>query len=192
MTVVWPRTGSCVVYWAQNAHRGVDNEALNAAIALGDDLGVGVVVYVAVHTGLPHATERSYSFLIDGLRDMAGSLRYRGIRLVARIEKPEIGVPRFIHEIDAAALVTDRSALQFGRALRALVTDRVEIPCFEVDSEHVVPLHIPAVRSRTPGHCGSILKSVWISGSGPGMIRFRRCVMRARMVSTWRGLSVDC
>jgi len=120
--------GSCVVYWAQNAHRGVDNEALNAAIALGDDLGVGVVVYVAVHTALPHATERSYSFLIDGLRDMAGSLRYRGIRLVARIENPEIGVPRFIHEIDAAALVTDRSALQFGRALRALVTDRVEIP----------------------------------------------------------------
>ena len=30
------RDGSVVVYWAQNAMRGVDNEALNAAIALGE------------------------------------------------------------------------------------------------------------------------------------------------------------
>ncbi|MFN0071665.1 MAG: deoxyribodipyrimidine photo-lyase, partial [Chloroflexota bacterium] len=136
------QSGSAVVYWSQNAHRGVDNEALNAAIALGDELGVGVVVYASIHSDVPHSTMRSHSFLLEGLRDMAGTLRYRGIPLVARLESSEEGVVRFADELRAAAVVTDRSALRLGRNLRKRVAQRLEIACLEVDSEHIVPLHL--------------------------------------------------
>lgn len=131
-----------MLYWAQNAFRGVDNEALNAAVALGDELGVGVVAYVALHTAIPHPTARGYSFLLDGLRDMAGALRYRGVPLVVRLERPETGIPTLASEIGAAAIVTDRSSLHLGRALRRRLAARAEIAWYEVDSEHVVPLHV--------------------------------------------------
>jgi deoxyribodipyrimidine photo-lyase len=136
------RDGECVVYWAQNGLRGTDNEALNAAVALADHLSVGVLVYFALHAGLPGGTARSYAFLLQGLRDMAGSLRYRGIPLVVRHEDPRNGLHDLIQTVRPVAVVTDRSALRHGRALREDVASQVQISLFEVDSEHIVPLHV--------------------------------------------------
>ena len=58
-----PADGKCVVYWMQRAQRGRDNHALDKAIAVGDSLGLPVVVYFAGIKNFPHANLRHYAFL---------------------------------------------------------------------------------------------------------------------------------
>ena len=124
----------------QNSQRATDNPALDAAIALANERQVGVIVYVALDTRVPHATARTFSFLLDGLRETVGDLRARGIGTVVRIEAPVDGVVRLADEVRAVAVVTDLSPLRRGRRLRAEAARRLAVPLLQLDGDHVVPL----------------------------------------------------
>src|ERR1700691_4990074 len=76
--------GKCVVYWMQRAQRGTDNPALDAAVAIANELGKPVVVFFAPVPFYPHANLRHYQFLAQGIPDIAESLRKRNIGFVLR------------------------------------------------------------------------------------------------------------
>jgi deoxyribodipyrimidine photo-lyase len=63
--------GTCVVYWMQRAQRGVDNPALDVAVAAANELGKPVVVFLAPVPYYPNANLRHYSFLAEGIPDIA-------------------------------------------------------------------------------------------------------------------------
>ena len=44
--------GTCVVYWMQRAQRGVDNPALDVAVAAANELGKPVVVFLGASSFL--------------------------------------------------------------------------------------------------------------------------------------------
>ena len=134
--------GQTVIYWMQNSQRPDDNPALNEAIRIANELSVGVAVYVALDVSVPHATARTFSFLIDGLRETLAALRERRIGSVVRIEQPVDGIVRLVRELRACAVVTDLSPLQRGRRLRALAAERLDVALLEVDGDHVVPLRL--------------------------------------------------
>jgi deoxyribodipyrimidine photo-lyase len=53
--------GACVVYWMQRAQRGIDNPALDVAIAAANELQRPVAVFFGLHPKYPNANLRHYA-----------------------------------------------------------------------------------------------------------------------------------
>jgi deoxyribodipyrimidine photo-lyase len=123
----------------QNAQRAIDNPALDGAIDLANEFGVGVVVYFGVDACVPHATARSFGFMLDGLRETVVALRERCTGVVVRGESPVDGLVELCAELRPAVVVTDWWPLRRGRRLRAEVASRLDVLMLAVDTEHVVP-----------------------------------------------------
>jgi deoxyribodipyrimidine photo-lyase len=129
----------CVLYWMQRAQRGQDNHALNAAIALGNQLKLPVIV-VFVLTEYPAANLRHYTFMLEGLAVVARMLRERGTPLVIRRGSPADEIIRAAHELNAAAVISDMSELRTPRSWRTQVQQRISIPFVCVDTDNVAPM----------------------------------------------------
>src|ERR1700730_16758331 len=74
--------GMCVVYWMQRAQRGIDNPALDVAIDAANVLGKPLVVFLAPVPFYPHANLRHFSFLNEGIPDIADALEKRNVGFV--------------------------------------------------------------------------------------------------------------
>ena len=130
--------GRCVLYWMQRSQRGQQNQALNAAIALANRLGIPIVV-LFVLTEYPSANVRHYTFLLQGLAVAARFLQERGAPLVIRHGEPVVEVPRLAHELAAAAVIGDGAELRIPRVWRQDVQERLMVPFACVDADVVVP-----------------------------------------------------
>jgi deoxyribodipyrimidine photo-lyase len=134
--------GRTVVYWMQNSQRPTDNPALDQAIALANEQGVGVTVYFALDTTVPYATARTFTFLVDGLRETTRQLAERRISTVVRVEPVVTGLANLVRQTVACAVVTDLSPLRRGRRLRQKAAEALDVPLIQVDGDHVVPLDL--------------------------------------------------
>ena len=130
--------GQCVLYWMQNAQRGRDNAALNAAVALGNALQLPVVV-LFVLTIYPAANLRHYTFLLEGLAETARDLRSRGTPLLMRQGTPVEEVTCACAEFRAAALISDEGATRLPRQWRAEVGQTLAIPFACIDADVLIP-----------------------------------------------------
>ena len=74
----------CVVYWMQRAQRGIDNPALDCAIAVANELGLPLVAFFSAISNFPRANLRHYAFLNQGLHDAEHDLAERGVPLIVR------------------------------------------------------------------------------------------------------------
>ena len=130
--------GTCVVYWMQRAQRGVDNPALDIAVAAANELGKPVIVFFAPVPFYPHANLRHYQFLAQGIPDIAESLRQRNIGFVLR-RFPEFSLVRFCDEIKPALVVGDENPLRVPEAWRRKAARKLRVPLWTVDADVVVP-----------------------------------------------------
>ncbi|GAC1358803.1 MAG: deoxyribodipyrimidine photo-lyase [Ktedonobacteraceae bacterium] len=130
--------GRCVLYWMQRSQRGQQNQALNAAIALANTLGLPIVV-VFVITDYPAANIRHYTFMLQGIAVAARFLQERGTPLVIRRGEPAAEVVRLVRELAAAAVISDEAELRTPRAWRKDVQDQLAVPFACVDADVVVP-----------------------------------------------------
>src|SRR5271166_648064 len=94
--------GKCVVYWMQRAQRGVDNPALNMAVALGNAVGQPVLALFSLTADYPAAQRRHYRFLVEGLVDAEKDLKVRNVPLIVRLGRPADVVPAFAAEVRAS------------------------------------------------------------------------------------------
>src|SRR6201987_873015 len=92
------KDAKCVVYWMQRAQRGLDNPALDLAIALGNELGLPVVVFFSVFPNYPHANLRHYVFLNQGLPDIEEDLAERNVAYIVR-RPPDNQPEKLLQEI---------------------------------------------------------------------------------------------
>lgn len=135
--------GQSVLYWMQNAQRGRDNPALDAALALGNELQLPVLV-LFVLTVYPDANLRHYTFLLQGLEETARDLSRRGTPLILRPGSPPDQVLQAVRTLRAAALITDESATRLPRQWRAEVSAQLTLPFAGVDADVLVPTrHFP-------------------------------------------------
>ncbi|GCE05656.1 deoxyribodipyrimidine photo-lyase [Dictyobacter aurantiacus] len=130
--------GRYVLYWMQHSQRGHDNPALNAAIALGNQLKLPVVV-LFVLTEYPAANLRHYTFMLEGLAVTARDLRGRGTPLIIRHGDPAREVTRLARELSVAAVICDQCELRTPRGWRKEVQERLQVPFACVDGDVVVP-----------------------------------------------------
>ena len=131
--------GKCVVYWMQRAQRGVDNPALNMAIALGNAVGQPVLAVFSLTADYPDAQRRHYRFLVEGLVDAERDLMVRGVPLVVRLGRPGEVVPVLAAEMGASLVVGDKNPVRIGQQWREQVAGALEVPFHLVDADVVVP-----------------------------------------------------
>ena len=130
--------GTCVVYWMQRAQRGIDNPALDAAVAAGNELHKPVVVFFAPVPFYPNANLRHYHFLAEGIPDIAESLKKRNVGFVLR-RFPESSLLRFCDEVKPVLVVGDENPMREPEARRLKAARKLRVPLWTVDADVIVP-----------------------------------------------------
>lgn len=132
------KAGKCVVYWMQRAQRGIDNHAVDLAVAISNRLALPLVVYFAGISNFPHTNLRHYAFLQQGLPDIEEDLVSRNISFVMR-SAPHESRERFLHDVSAAICIGDENPLRAAESLRSELARSISIPFWTVDTEVIVP-----------------------------------------------------
>ncbi|MBV8514748.1 MAG: deoxyribodipyrimidine photo-lyase [Acidobacteria bacterium] len=129
--------GTCVVYWMQRAQRGRDNPALDFAVEAANVLGKPVVVFFAPRP-FPPANLRHYSFVVQGIPDIAEALEKRGIGFVLR-PFPDHSLLKFCDEVRPALVVGDENPIRQAEGWRVTVAKKLKLPLWTVDADVIVP-----------------------------------------------------
>ena len=130
--------GRCVVYWMQRAQRGLDNHALDKAVALANALGLPCVAYFAGIKNFPHANLRHYVFLNEGLPDIAEDCAERGIGFIMR-RAPHEDHERFFTDAGAAMVIGDENPMRLPERWRQERAEKLRVPFWTVDADVIVP-----------------------------------------------------
>ncbi|RXH58538.1 deoxyribodipyrimidine photo-lyase [Granulicella sibirica] len=132
------RKGKCVVYWMQRAQRGIDNHAVNLAVAVANEMSLPLVVYFAGISNFPHANLRHYVFLNQGLPDIEGDLAKRNITFLMR-KAPSESLRQLLVDVKAAILIGDENPMREPERWRRDIAASVPIPFYTVDTDVIVP-----------------------------------------------------
>ena len=133
--------GMCVVYWMQRAQRGVDNHAVNLAVAVANELKLPLVVYFAGISNFPHANLRHYVFLQQGLPDIEEDLAARNITFIMR-RAPHESHERLLADVGAAICIGDENPMREPERWRAALAKKLRIPFWTVDTDVLVPTRL--------------------------------------------------
>ena len=130
--------GKCVVYWMQRAQRGIDNHAVNLAVAVANELGLPLAVYFAAISNFPRANLRHYAFLQQGLPDIEYDLAERNITFIMR-RAPHESHERLFHDVQAAIVIGDENHMREPERWRRRLAQTLGIPFWTVDADVVIP-----------------------------------------------------
>lgn len=136
--------GRYVLCWLQQALRARDNPVIDAAIRLGNALGLPVLVYHGVREEYPHASDRLHQFILGASRDLAIGCRARGIACVQHVDRSGRRESGLVYRLGgaAAAIVLEDQPTFVARWQAERVAARIAVPVYAVNAACVVP---PAV-----------------------------------------------
>ena len=132
--------GKWVLYWMQASQRTRCNHALEYAIGRANELSQPLVVCFGLMDDFPEANERTYAFLLDGLKDVETGLRRRGIRFVVKHGPAPAAALHFGK--NASLIVCDRNYLRHHKSWRQEVADKARKQVVEIEAEVVVPVEV--------------------------------------------------
>ncbi|MFW6115705.1 MAG: deoxyribodipyrimidine photo-lyase [Chloroflexota bacterium] len=132
------RNGGYVLYWMQHAQRAVGNHALEHAIREANARALPVLAVFGVTQRFPEANTRSYTFMLEGLRETQEALRDRGVKLTVRLQPPVDAVKDLGG--DAALVVVDQGYLRIERRWRERAAKGLQGRLVQVESDVVVPV----------------------------------------------------
>lgn len=130
--------GKYVLYWMQASQRTRYNQALNFAIESANEAGLPLVVVFCLTGTFPEANSRHYTFMLEGLKDVARTLTTQNIQFAVYTGEPLSVLPDLARQ--AAVVVTDRGYLRIQRRWRESVARQLMMPLIQVESDVVVPV----------------------------------------------------
>ncbi|MBZ4399519.1 deoxyribodipyrimidine photo-lyase [Myxococcus sp. AS-1-15] len=139
-----------VLYWCMVNHRAEENHALDAAIALGNHLGLPVVVYQALRPDYPHASDRLHAWALEGMADLASAFASRGLPYWLELPRTTKQHHPRLAELGrrAAAVVSDLFPTYIIPGHLRGAAKALDVPLFAVDASCVVPMQrIPTVQA---------------------------------------------
>ncbi|WP_424968902.1 deoxyribodipyrimidine photo-lyase [Dinoroseobacter sp. S375] len=130
-----------VLCWLQQTLRAHDNPAIDAAIDLGNQLGLPVLVYHGVREDYPYASDRLHAFLLGASRDLQQGCRARGLRAVSFIDRATHREKGLVYRLaeQAAAVLTDDHPVYVARAQATRFAARAQRAVFAIDTARLVP-----------------------------------------------------
>jgi len=141
-----PKKGEFVLYWMQASQRAEHNHALEFAIEQANELKLPVIVYFGLTDAFPEANERHYYFMLEGLKNVRKSLASKGIGMVIERCSPEVGTVKFAKR--ASLIVCDRGYLKIQKKWRQYVSEHIECPLIQVESDVIVPVEVASTKEE--------------------------------------------
>ncbi|MEJ0096501.1 MAG: deoxyribodipyrimidine photo-lyase [Methylocella sp.] len=132
------REGDYVLCWMQQSQREAFNPALETAIACATRLSVPTVVGFGLTDGYPEANARHYAFMLEGLREVEGALRERGVGFVIQRGSPDEVALKLARR--AALVVCDRGYLRHQKQWSRNVANAAGCRVLQVEGDVVVPV----------------------------------------------------
>ncbi|UWR21265.1 deoxyribodipyrimidine photo-lyase [Sulfitobacter sp. S190] len=133
-----------VLCWIQQTLWAWDNPVIDAAVELGNDIGLPVVVYHGVREDYPYASDRLHHFLLHASRDLQQGCDERGVRCVTYVERKRRHEKGLVYRLaeDAAAVFTDDHPVFVARAQAKRFAERCNRTVFAVDTARLVPTRV--------------------------------------------------
>jgi len=141
-----PKKGEFVLYWMQASQRAEHNHALEFAIEQANELKLPVIVYFGLTDAFPEANERHYYFMLEGLKNVRKSLASKGIGMVIERCSPEFGTVKFAKR--ASLIVCDRGYLKIQKKWRQYVSEHIECPLIQVESDVIIPVEVASTKEE--------------------------------------------
>ena len=126
--------------------RADDNWALIYAIKEANQKNVPLGVVFCLVPEYLGTTERQYSFLIEGLRQLEPRIKERGIGFTLLEGYPDTELPTFLSQVKAGMLITDFDPLKVKKVWKRRVVGALDISVVDVDAHNIVPCRIAAKR----------------------------------------------
>ncbi|SOB88312.1 deoxyribodipyrimidine photo-lyase [Sphingomonas guangdongensis] len=151
------RGGRYVLCWLQQALRAHDNPVIDAAIRLGNALGLPVLVYHGLREDYPYASDRLHRFILGASIDLAAGCAARGLACVRHVDRAAAREKGLVHRLaaDAAGVVLEDQPGFVARWQAERVAARTGVPVYAVNAACLVP---PAVLSNAISGRGGFLR----------------------------------
>jgi deoxyribodipyrimidine photolyase len=147
------RDGRYVLCWLQQALRSRDNPVIDAAIRLGNALGLPVLVYHGVRQDYPYASDRLHHFILGASLDLANGCRERGLAFACHVDRADRREKGLVYRLgaEAAAIVVEDQPTFVARWQARRVAERATVPVYAVNAACLVPPALIGadVRGRT-------------------------------------------
>lgn len=141
-------SGSAILYVMSRDQRVRDNYALLIAQNYAIEHSLPLIVVFNLYPAIHNRLYQHYEFMIDGLKEVETNLQKLDIPLLVTIGEGSRTIPGLVQELQAAAVFFDFSPLREPVALRQKIAQQVSIPCFEVDTNNIVPLWITSEKEE--------------------------------------------
>ena len=139
-----------VIYWMQQSQRAHYNHALDHAIRVANHFDLPLVCFFGLDDTYPEANARSYSFMLEGLKEVKQLLNKLGISFLFKFGKPHEIIEPYLK--DAQVLVMDRGYLKHQRAWRKDLYHSVKnddaLFIDMVDTDLIVPVHVASNKTE--------------------------------------------
>lgn len=132
--------GKYIFYWMQSAQRTIDNHALEFAIRYANQYKCPLHVGFVLMPEFPNANKRHFTFMLEGLCEVATALHEIGAKFELVVGKPEEVLLKWT--ADARSVVFDAGYGTFEKSIRDALIHKIDKEVFVVDTNLVVPAHI--------------------------------------------------
>jgi len=133
--------GRYVLCWLQQALRARDNPVIDAAVLLGNDLGLPVLVYHGLREDYPYASDRLHRFILGASRDLARGCEQRGLACVQFVDRAAKREKGLVYRLaaDAAAVMLEDQPAFVAQWQAERVAARSDTAVFAVNAACLVP-----------------------------------------------------
>ncbi|MFP4365885.1 MAG: deoxyribodipyrimidine photo-lyase [Bacteroidales bacterium] len=140
--------GGTVVYWMSRDQRVNDNWALLYATELSLKYHSPLMVVFTLTGNYQGAGLRHYDFMIRGLMEVERKLADKNIPFHLIEGNPPESLYIFLRENKTGALVSDFDPLRIKKRWKKELTEKIDIPLYEVDAHNVVPCIIASHKAE--------------------------------------------
>ena len=142
-----------VLAWVQQSLRADDNPLLDAAIAMGRQLGLPVLVYHGLRMDYPHASDRLHRFILGASRDLQRGCEARGLACATYVETEDAREKGLVYRLAerAAVVLTDEHFVFVSAWQARSFAASCERAVWAVDASRLVPTRLlPDGLNSTP------------------------------------------
>ncbi|REL33289.1 hypothetical protein DYD21_10935 [Rhodohalobacter sp. SW132] len=134
--------GEYVLYWMQINRRFHYNFALEYAVGWANKLNKPLLILEAFSCDYPWATDRSHTFMMQGMKEHLNYAREQDLNYVSFVEAEPGQYDNLLRKLSskASVLVTDEYPVFIMRKRNETYPDELKIPYYTVDSNGLIPL----------------------------------------------------
>lgn len=136
--------GEYVLYWMQINRRFHYNFALEYAVGWANKLNKPLLILEAFSCDYPWATDRSHTFMMQGMKEHLDYADDKDLNYVPFIEKEPGQYKQLLFHLaaDASVLITDEYPVFIMRERNNAYPEELKIPYISVDSNGIIPLGV--------------------------------------------------